>query len=46
MFVVEWDDHEGNRREMAFDSLEDAELEAAKLKECFDFVAVVEKTEA
>lgn len=45
MFIVEWDDHEGNRHEMAFDSREDAELEAAELEKDFDYVAIVFEAE-
>lgn len=40
MYIVEWDDHEGNRQERAFDSLEDAQLEASSLRKLFDYVVV------
>lgn len=43
MYIVEWDDHEGNRQQRTFDDLEDAQLEAATLKEKFDFVQVREE---
>lgn len=36
MFYVEWDDHTGQRHEQRFDSLEDAEREAAALMERAD----------
>ncbi len=45
MYIVEWDDHEGNLHEMVFDSREDAELEAAELEKSFDYVAIVFETE-
>ncbi len=44
-FIVEWDDHEGNRHEMTFDNQEDAQLEAARLKERFDYVAIIAEIE-
>lgn len=40
MYVVEWDDHEGNRRQRAFDDLESARMEADSLRQQFDFVQV------
>ncbi len=42
MYIVEWNDHEGNLNQRTFDSLEDAELEAASLEEKFDHVRIVE----
>lgn len=41
MYLVEWDDWEGNRHQLTFDRLEDARLEAEALKEKFDFVDVI-----
>lgn len=41
MYLVEWDDHEGNRHEMTFDSLEDARIEATYLEKEFDYVKIV-----
>ncbi len=41
MYIVEWYDKEGNRQEEFFDNRADADLEAARLKEEFPFVAVV-----
>lgn len=40
MYIVEWDDHEGNRQERCFKTLEDAELEAAGLRELYDYVNI------
>lgn len=40
MYLVEWDDQEGNRHQLTFDRLEDAKVEAEALKEKFDFVEV------
>lgn len=45
MYVVSWDDYEGVRHERAFDSLEDAQQEAAALEEKFDFVEIVAEVE-
>lgn len=45
MYIVEWDNREGNRHERTFDSLEDAQLEAASLKDKFDYVAIVTRKE-
>lgn len=45
MFIVEWNDHEGNQQQRAFDSLEDAQLEAAYLETKFDYVAIIAETE-
>lgn len=41
MYLVEWDDQEGNRHQMTFDRLEDALLEAEALKAKFDYVNVI-----
>ncbi len=40
MYIVEWNDHEGNLHQQSFDSLEDARLEAESLKEEFDYVEI------
>lgn len=40
MYLVRWDDHEGNRHEMVFDNLEDAWMEAKALKSKFDYVEI------
>lgn len=45
MFIVEWCDHEGNLQQREFETLEDAQLEAASLEEEFDYVAIVFETE-
>lgn len=43
MYIVVWDDHEGNRQQLAFDDLESAQLEADSLRQQFDFVQVREE---
>ena len=43
MYTVIWDDHEGNRHELLLDTLEDAEIEAAALREKFDYVKIRRK---
>lgn len=40
MYLVEWDDREGNRQQRAFDDPESAQLEADSLRQQFDFVQV------
>ena len=45
MYIVEWNDHEGNQQQRAFDSREAAELEAAALEKEFDHVAVLWEAE-
>ena len=45
MFIVEWNDHEGNQQQRTFDTLEDAQLEAASLEERFDYVAIIAEME-
>lgn len=45
MFIVEWNDHEGNLNQRKFDRLEDAQLEAASLEEKFDYVAIIAELE-
>lgn len=45
MFIVEWNDFEGNLNQRMFDSLEDAQLEAAYLETKFDFVAIIAEIE-
>lgn len=45
MYIVEWNDHEGNQQQRAFDSQEDAQLEAAALEKEFDHVAILWETE-
>lgn len=39
-YIVEWTDHEGNLHDKMFDSLTEAQLEAASLKEKYDFVTI------
>lgn len=45
MYIVEWNDHEGNQQQRTFDSQEDAQLEAVALEKVFDHVAVLWETE-
>lgn len=45
MYIVEWDNHEGNRHQLEFNDMDDAQLEAASLKERYDFVQVREESE-
>lgn len=45
MFIVEWNDHEGNQHQWEFENLEDAQLEAAYLEEQFDYVAIIAEME-
>jgi len=45
VYVVEWNDDEGNQHEMTFDTLDDAQLEAASLEEEFDYVAIIAEVE-
>lgn len=45
MYLVEWNDHEGNLQQREFDNLDDAQLEAAYLEEQFDHVAILWETE-
>lgn len=45
MYIVEWCDHTGQLNQRAFDTKEDAELEAAYLKERFDYVAIIAEME-
>lgn len=45
MFIVEWNDHEGNQRQRTFETLEDAQLEAAYLEEKYDYVAIIAEME-
>lgn len=40
MYIVQWDDHTGQRQQLAFDTLEDAQLEAQALEKKFDFVQI------
>lgn len=40
MYHVEWDDHEGNRHETDFETLEDAEAEADALRTKYDYVGI------
>jgi len=44
-YVVEWCDCEGNLQEHTFDNLADARLEAMRLRDRFDYVAIKEKEE-
>lgn len=41
MYIVEWNDHEGNQHQRVFGSREVAELEAASLEREFDYVAIL-----
>lgn len=45
MFIVEWNDHEGNQRQREFDTLEDAQAEAAYLETKYDYVAIIAEVE-
>lgn len=45
MFIVEWNDHEGNQQQRTFDTKEDAELEAAYLETKYDCVAIIVEIE-
>lgn len=45
MFIVEWTNQEGNLQQRAFDSLEDAQREAAYLERERDYVAIIYETE-
>lgn len=45
MYIVEWNDFEGNQQQREFDNLEDAQLEAAYLEEKFDYVAIIAEME-
>ena len=42
MYIVEWCDHTGQLNQRAFDTKEDAELEA---EEQFDYVAIIAELE-
>lgn len=43
MYIVRWDDHEGNEHEQPLPTLEDAKLEAADLAEDFDYVQILDE---
>jgi len=45
VFIVEWNDYEGNQQQREFDTLEDAQLEAAYLEEKYDYVAIIAEME-
>lgn len=45
MFIVEWNDYEGNQQQRTFETLEDAKLEAAYLEEQFNYVAIIAEME-
>ena len=45
MFIVEWNDFEGNQQQREFDNLEDAKAEAASLEEKYDYVAIIAEME-
>lgn len=45
MYLVEWTDHKGNQQQRTFETLEDAQLEAASLEEQFDYVAIIAELE-
>ena len=40
MYIVQWDDREGNRQERRFESEEDAQREAAALRAVCDYVEI------
>ena len=40
VYIVEWDDHDGSRKRRTFDTLEDAEAEAAYLATQYDNVMI------
>ena len=40
MFIVEWNDHEGNQQRQPVKTLEDAKLEAASLEEKYGYVVI------
>lgn len=42
MYIVEWNDHEGNQCIKGFDRLEDAQQDAAYLKTRYDYVEIKE----
>lgn len=42
MYIVQWCDHEGNLQERQIERLEDASLEALKLRRLFDGVEVLD----
>lgn len=41
MHIVEWDDYEGVRQEMAFETIEEAKTEVEALREKYDYVNIV-----
>lgn len=45
MYLVEWTDHEGNQRQRTFETLDDAQVEAAYLETQFDYVAIIAEME-
>mgnify|MGYP006943504799 CR=1 FL=1 len=47
MYIVEWCDHTGqlNQRQREFDTLEDAQAEAAYLETKYDYVAIIAELE-
>lgn len=45
MYIVEWNDHEGNQWRKGFDRLEDARLEVAYLKTRYDYVVIIAEME-
>ena len=45
MFIVEWNDHKGNQQQRTFETLEDAQLEAAYLETKYDYVAIIAELE-
>jgi hypothetical protein len=45
VFIVEWNDFEGNQHQREFDTLEDAQLEAAYLETKYDYVAIIAELE-
>lgn len=45
MYIVEWCDHTGQLNQREFDTLEDAQLEAAYLETKYDYVAIIAELE-
>lgn len=41
MFIVEWNDHEGNQQQRPVKNLEDAKLEAASMEEKYEYVVII-----
>lgn len=43
MYVVQWCDHEGNLRELRFESAEDAGIQADALRDSFGWAQVIQE---